>query len=72
MYFDAEAPANTRNVASLFCSVIQVIRNISKEDRNLNIYILLSSVLLPNPKNVNIWANSLYPDTLRGFQVRKN
>lgn len=71
MDFDPEAPANIRNVASLFGSVFQVIRNISKGNRNLNIYILLSPIPLPSAKNVNIRAYSLYPDTLHGFQVRK-
>lgn len=71
MHIDPEAPANITNVASLFYSVFQVIRNISKEDWNLNIYILLSPILLPIAKNVTIQAYSLYPDTLHGFQVRK-
>lgn len=60
-----------RNVVILFCSVFSVIKNICKEDRKLNIYILLPPILPPNLTNLNVKAYSLYPDTLQGFQVRK-
>jgi len=51
--------------------MFQVISNTSKEDRKLNIYILLPPTLPSILPILNVKAYSLYPDSLHSFQIRK-